>query len=80
MPVYRDMKDLGGQAAWITLTPDEIPIVGPVKEIPGLYVVAGFTGNDFQLAPSIGEGLSQMILEQPVSAIDPAFFSLDRFA
>ena len=80
MPVYQDMTDLGGQAAWITLTPDEIPIVGPVKEIPGLYVVAGFTGNDFQLAPSIGEGLSQMILEQPVSAIDPAFFSLDRFA
>lgn len=80
MPVYEDMKDLGGQAAWITLTPDEIPIVGPIKEIPGLFVVAGFTGNDFQLAPSIGEGLSQMILEQPVSAIDPAFFSLDRFA
>ena len=80
MPVYQDMKDLGGQAAWITLTPDEIPIVGPVEEIPGLFVVAGFTGNDFQLAPSIGEGLSQMILEQPVSAIDPAFFSPARFA
>ena len=79
MPIYRDMKDKGGQAAWITLTPDERPIVGPVKEIPGLYVVTGFSGNDFQLAPSIGEGLAQMILEQPVSAIDPAFFSLDRF-
>lgn len=79
MPIYRDMKDLGGQAAWITLTPDERPIVGPVKEIPGLYVVTGFTGNDFQLAPSIGEGLAQMILGQPVSAIDPEFFSLERF-
>ena len=61
MPIYRDMADLGGQAAWITLTPDENPIVGPVKEIPGLYVVTGFSGNDFQLAPSIGEGLAQMI-------------------
>lgn len=80
MPVYKDMADEGGQAAWITLTPDDRPLVGPVKEIPGLYVVTGFSGNDFQLAPSIGEGLAQMILGQPVSAIDPEFFSLDRFA
>ena len=79
MPVYADMADEGGQAAWITLTPDARPIVGAVKEIPGLYVVTGFSGNDFQLAPSIGEGLAQMILGQPISAIDPEFFSPDRF-
>ncbi|MEM8711710.1 MAG: FAD-binding oxidoreductase [Planctomycetota bacterium] len=80
MPVYKDMPERGNQAAWITLTPDQRPIVGPVKEIPGLYVVTGFSGNDFQLAPSIGEGLAQMILGQPVSAIDPEFFSPARFA
>ena len=79
MPVYKGMEDEGGQAAWITLTPDARPIVGAVKEIPGLYVVTGFSGNDFQLAPSIGEGLAQMILGQPISAIDPEFFSPDRF-
>ncbi|MEM6673088.1 MAG: FAD-binding oxidoreductase [Planctomycetota bacterium] len=79
MPVYSDMADEGGQAAWITLTPDERPLVGPVEEIPGLYVVTGFSGNDFQLAPSIGEGLAQMILDQPVSAIDPSYLSLQRF-
>ncbi|QDV09906.1 4-methylaminobutanoate oxidase (formaldehyde-forming) [Planctomycetes bacterium Poly30] len=80
MPVYKDMAPRGNQAAWITLTPDQRPIVGPVKEIPGLWIVTGFSGNDFQLAPSIGEGLAQMILGQPVSAIDPEFFSPSRFA
>lgn len=79
MPVYRDMADLGGQATWMTLTPDHMPIVGPVAEIPGLYVVTGFSGNDFQLAPSIGEGLAQMILGEPVSAMDEEFFSPERF-
>ena len=79
MPVYQDMKDLGGQAAWIPLPPDEIPIVGPIKEIPGLFVVAGFSGNDFHLAPSIGEGMAQMLLGQPVSAFSTDFFSLERF-
>lgn len=80
MPVYGEMGPSGNQAAWITLTPDQRPIVGQVQEIPGLYVVTGFSGNDFQLAPSIGEGLAQMILGQPVSAIDPEFFSPSRFA
>ena len=35
MPVYQDMTDLGGQAAWITLTPDEIDRQSG-EEIPGL--------------------------------------------
>ncbi|MCP3914819.1 MAG: FAD-binding oxidoreductase [bacterium] len=79
LPVYKDLEELGGQSGWVTLTPDQRPIVGPVEQIPGLYVVTGFSGNDFQLAPSIGEGVAQMILGQPVSAIDPEFFSLSRF-
>jgi len=79
LPVYRDQELLGSHSAWATLTPDGLPIVGQVKEIEGLYVVAGLTGNDFHLAPSIGEGLAQMILGQPVSAFDPAAFAPSRF-
>jgi glycine/D-amino acid oxidase-like deaminating enzyme len=79
LPVYRDMEGLGDSTATVTLTPDGLPIIGPVEEIPGLWVVTGFSGNDFHLAPSIGEGLAQMILGQPVSAFDPAFFSPERF-
>ena len=79
MPIYADLPDVGSQATLITLSPDERPIVGPIKEMPGLYVATGFSGNDFHLAPSIGEGVAQMLLEEPVSAFDPDFFSLDRF-
>ena len=79
LPHYRDLDDLGSQVSWITLTPDRRPIAGPVEALPGLFVVTGFSGNDFQLAPSIGEGLAQMIVGQPVSAFDPEFFSLGRF-
>ena len=79
MPVYKTMRDVGGQRAWVTLTPDGHPIAGPIEAIPGLWLVAGFSGNDFQLAPSIGEGLAQMIVGQPVSAFDAEFFSPQRF-
>ena len=79
MPVYQGQEELGAHSSWVTLTPDERPIAGPIEEIEGLYVVTGFTGNDFQLSPSIGEGMAQMILGQPVSAIDPEFLSPARF-
>ncbi len=80
LPVYRDLPLLESRAYRLVVTADLRPIVGPVPGVEGLYVVAGFTGNDFQLAPSIGEGLAQMVLGQPISAFDPAFFSPERFA
>lgn len=80
LPIYGDMESVHSQTSWISLTPDMIPIVGQVPEVEGLYVVAGFSGNDFHLAPSIGEGMAQMLVGQPVSAFAPDYFSLQRFA
>ncbi len=78
MPVYNSMKDLGTHTAWLTVSPDGLPVVGPVSAIKGLYVMTGFSGRDFHLAPAIGEGLAQMILGQPVSAFDPEVLAPDR--
>ena len=80
LPIYHDLELLGSHTSWATLTPDRKPVAGPVPGVEGLFVVAGTTGNDFQLAPSIGEGLAQMILGQPVSAFDTEFLSPSRFA
>ncbi|MFT7680105.1 MAG: sarcosine oxidase subunit beta [Planctomycetota bacterium] len=79
MPVYKDMEARGGAQSALVLTPDGLPIVSPVPGIEGLYLVAGFSGNDFHLAPSVGEGMAQMVLGQPVSAFDPDVFSATRF-
>ena len=80
LPIYKDMQAAGGVSSAIVRTPDGLPVVGPVPGIEGLFIVTGFTGNDFHLAPSIGEGMAQMMLEQPVSAFDPAAFAPSRFA
>ncbi|MEZ6018742.1 MAG: FAD-dependent oxidoreductase [Planctomycetota bacterium] len=79
MPVYSDMDAMGSQATYTTVTSDNRPIVGRVGGIGGLYVVAGFSGSDFHLAPSIGEGIAQMIAGAPVTAFDPEFLSPERF-
>ncbi|MEO6708332.1 MAG: FAD-binding oxidoreductase, partial [Planctomycetota bacterium] len=80
MPIYRTRADQEPQAAWYTLTPDSQPILGAVPGIEGLYIAAGFSGHGFKLAPSVGEGLAQLIFDEPLTAFDAEFFSATRFS
>jgi glycine/D-amino acid oxidase-like deaminating enzyme len=79
LPRYADRPDAGSIAAWYTMTPDAQAVIGPVPGIAGLYVVTGFSGHGFKLAPSVGEGVTQMLLDEPVTAFDVDFFAPDRF-
>ena len=80
LPIYGDVKTVGSLSHYTTVTQDNRPIVGAVQGVEGLYMVVGFSGSDFHLAPSIGEGMAQMITGEPVTAFDPEFFSGNRFA
>lgn len=79
LPPYADRPDAGSIAAWYTLTPDAQALIGPVPGIAGLYIVSGFSGHGFKLGPSVGEGVAQMLFGEPVTALDPAFFTPTRF-
>jgi sarcosine oxidase subunit beta len=79
IPRYKDHSGAGTIAAWYTLTPDAQALIGPVAGIEGLYVVSGFSGHGFKLGPSVGEGVAQMLFDEPVTAFDPQFFAPDRF-
>jgi len=79
MPEYSEREDAGEVRSFYTLTPDSQPVIGPVQGIEGLFVATGFSGHGFKLAPSVGEGLSQMLFDEPVTAFEPEFFSPSRF-
>jgi glycine/D-amino acid oxidase-like deaminating enzyme len=79
IPAYGDSRDEDSSPWCCTLTPDAQAALGPVGNIEGLFVAAGFSGHGFQLAPAVGEGMAQMLAGQPVSAFDPAFFDPGRF-
>jgi len=79
-PEYADRPDAGAVTSWYTLTPDSQPVVGPVGSVAGLFVATGFSGHGFKLAPSIGEGLAQMLFDEPVTAFEPELFAPGRFA
>ncbi|MFT5284018.1 MAG: sarcosine oxidase subunit beta [Planctomycetota bacterium] len=79
MPVYAELPDTASEAALYTLTPDAQALIGEVAGARGLIVATGFSGHGFKLAPTIGEGVCQMVMGDPVTALDPDFFNPQRF-
>ncbi len=80
LPFYRGVPEIGGTTSMYTVTPDAQALIGQVPGIQGLFVACGFSGHGFKLAPSVGEGLAQMLVGEPVSAFEPEFFDPMRFA
>lgn len=78
MPAFANAQYVAGWTGLYDITPDWNPIVGPVPGYEGLFVAVGFSGHGFKLAPTIGEGLAQMVLgqEQRVPVTD---YGMERF-
>jgi glycine/D-amino acid oxidase-like deaminating enzyme len=80
LPIYAKEQDSGAEVGLYTLTPDAQALIGRPRAWRGLVVVTGFSGHGFKLAPSVGEGVAQLVLGETVTAFDEAFFAPDRFA
>jgi sarcosine oxidase, subunit beta len=44
-------------------TPDHEAILGPVHDLPGLWLAAGFSGHGFMMAPAVGRALADWICD-----------------
>lgn len=75
---------LGGvemAASWagrIDLTPDLVPVISAVEQLPGLVLAAGFSGHGFGIGPGAGE-LAADLLCGTTPVVDPHPFRLSRF-
>jgi glycine/D-amino acid oxidase-like deaminating enzyme len=87
--VMRDAVDLFPQlegvrpverwAGMIDVTPDEIPVLGPIEGRPGLFVATGFSGHGFGIGPAAGYVMAQLAVgEAPMVDLHP--FRFTRFA
>ena len=65
-------------ACMYTLTPDQHFAVGRRRELPGLTLLAGFSGHGYKFAPVVGEAAAQLALDGatdlPVEPFDPHRF------
>ena len=63
----------------IDVTPDEIPVLGPIPGMPGLFVATGFSGHGFGIGPAAGYVMAQLAVgERPIVDLQP--FRFTRFA
>jgi sarcosine oxidase subunit beta len=79
LPALADASISHAWAGLYEMTPDANPIIGAAHEMPGLFLINGFSGHGFQHSPAAGRILADLIAGVDPGA-DLAPFALERFA
>lgn len=59
-------------------TPDQIPVIGESRTLPGLFHSFGFSGHGFQLSPAAGAAVAEL-MARGATNLPVAAFHHDRF-
>ncbi|MCZ4351777.1 FAD-binding oxidoreductase [Roseovarius aestuarii] len=77
-PFFKDLKVAQSWGGMIDVTPDALPIIGPVQQVPGLFMATGFSGHGFGLGPGGGR-LGADLLAGGAPVVDPHPYRPQRF-
>jgi sarcosine oxidase subunit beta len=78
VPSLRGVNFLHAWAGTLAMTPDRLPIIGPVEHIRGYLLATGFSGHGFCLGPIVGKLLSEWLVDgEPSLPVEE--LSLSRF-
>jgi glycine/D-amino acid oxidase-like deaminating enzyme len=78
LPALREASIASTWAGYIDSTPDGIPGIGEVPEVPGFVLAAGFSGHGFGIGPGAGHLVADLVTDrEPI--FDPAPFRPGRF-
>lgn len=61
----------------IDVTPDSVPVIGPIDAIPGLFLASGFSGHGFGIGPGAGMLMADIVMGN-TPFIDAAPFRFGR--
>ncbi len=78
LPVLGRAGIANAWAGFVDNTPDGVPGIGEVPEIPGFILAAGFSGHGFGIGPGAGHLIADLVTgEKPI--FDPAPYDPARF-
>ena len=77
-PQLRGIQIIEEWAGLIDVTPDAVPVISSVSEMPGFYLATGFSGHGFGIGPGAGELAAKMITGSSNND-EIAPFSFNRF-
>lgn len=77
IPALKEVPVAARWAGVIDGTPDALPVIDSIGQVPGLHVATGFSGHGFGIGPGAGR-LAAELLAGDAPCVDPAPFRLER--
>jgi glycine/D-amino acid oxidase-like deaminating enzyme len=78
IPVLEEVPIGRAWSGLLDVTPDAVPMIGPVPGLRDCFVAAGFSGHGFCLGPGAGRMVAEWIADGkpslPLDALSPARF------
>ena len=78
LPALADAPIAHAWAGLYEVTPDANPIIGAARDLPGFFLINGFSGHGFQHSPAAGRILADVITGRD-PGMDLTPFALERF-
>jgi glycine/D-amino acid oxidase-like deaminating enzyme len=79
LPALADVAFVEAWAGMIDVTPDVVPVMDAVADVPGLFLATGFSGHGFGIGPGAGRVMADLVMGKPVTH-DLSRFRLSRFS
>ncbi|MGR3623455.1 NAD(P)/FAD-dependent oxidoreductase [Pseudophaeobacter sp.] len=77
-PVLQGADVVQSWGGMIDVTPDGVPVISQVDDLPGLFVSTGYSGHGFGIGPAAGRLTADLVTgDKPI--VDPHDFRLSRF-
>jgi glycine/D-amino acid oxidase-like deaminating enzyme len=79
IPALASVPMVASWAGFVDSTPDGVPVMGEIAEVPGLILAAGFSGHGFGIGPGAGHLVADIATgHEPI--VDPRPYRLSRFS
>jgi glycine/D-amino acid oxidase-like deaminating enzyme len=78
VPMLKASSITGAWAGYVDSTPDGVPGIGEMAELPGLVLAAGFSGHGFGIGPGAGHLIADIVTDM-TPLVDPRPYHPDRF-
>jgi sarcosine oxidase, subunit beta len=79
VPKLQNADIMRGITGVYDVSPDYRPLLGEIRGVRGLYVVAGFSGMGFKISPAIGLVMAELLLDGEGKTVDISAFRPSRF-
>ncbi|AGB04836.1 glycine/D-amino acid oxidase, deaminating [Aciduliprofundum sp. MAR08-339] len=67
IPALKHISIIRQWGGYYAETPDHNAVIGRIKGVDGYYLAAGFSGHGFMLAPSVAEGMAELVVKGTTS-------------